>query len=120
MGGKDDAYKRNAEARKYQEVLAKLHEGDPEGYDHWVEIYEDKGHWMDKEDAAFVHELVAKHVEYTESQRGRQAIDSWQDSLGSFVKVMPRDYRRVLLAEAQARAESREPGFAELVGAAAD
>jgi len=75
---------------------------------------------MDDEDAAFVHRLVAKHVEYTESQRGRQAIDSWQDSLGSFVKVMPRDYKRVLLAEAQARAESREPGFAELVGAAAD
>ena len=54
MGGKDDAYNRNGEARKYQEVLLKLHEADPEGYDHWVEIYEDKGHWMDKEDAAAI------------------------------------------------------------------
>jgi len=54
MGGKDGAYNRNGEARKYQEVLAKLHEADPEGYDHWVEIYEDKGHWMDREDATAI------------------------------------------------------------------
>lgn len=54
MGGKDGAYNRNGEARKYKEVLAKLHEADPEGYDHWVEIYEDKGHWMDREDAAAI------------------------------------------------------------------
>ena len=32
---------------------------------------------------------------------------------------MPRDYKRVLQAEAKARAEQREPDFAELVGAAA-
>jgi len=30
---------------------------------------------------------------------------------------MPKDYKRVLRAEAKARAESREPAFAELVGA---
>jgi hypothetical protein len=29
---------------------------------------------------------------------------------------MPRDYKRVLLAEARARAEQREPAFEELVG----
>ena len=54
VGGKDGAYNRNGEARKYQEVLANLHEADPGGYDHWVEIYEDKAHWMDKEDAAAI------------------------------------------------------------------
>jgi hypothetical protein len=30
---------------------------------------------------------------------------------------MPKDYRRVLVAEERARAEGREPTFAELVGA---
>ena len=30
---------------------------------------------------------------------------------------MPRDYKRVLQAEAKARAESREPEFSELIGA---
>ena len=34
-----------------------------------------------------------------------------------FVKVMPRDYKRVLAAEAAARAEGRDVEFAELVGA---
>jgi hypothetical protein len=54
MGGKDEAYNRNGLAREYKETLAKLHEADPEGYDHWVEVYEDKGHWMDREDAAAI------------------------------------------------------------------
>jgi hypothetical protein len=31
---------------------------------------------------------------------------------------MPRDYKRVLQAEAQARSEHREPAFEELVGVA--
>ena len=48
------AHNRNGLAREYKETLAKLHEADPEGYDHWVEIYEDKGHWMDREDAAAI------------------------------------------------------------------
>ena len=34
-----------------------------------------------------------------------------------FVKIIPRDYKRVLIAEAKARSENREPAFAELVGA---
>jgi len=35
----------------------------------------------------------------------------------SFVKIVPKDYKRVMLAEAHAKAEGREPTFAELVGA---
>jgi len=34
-----------------------------------------------------------------------------------FVRVMPKDYKRVLQAEARAQAEGRPPTFAELVGA---
>jgi hypothetical protein len=34
-----------------------------------------------------------------------------------FVKVMPRDYKRVLAAQAAAAAEGRPVEFAELVGA---
>jgi hypothetical protein len=39
--------------------------------------------------------------------------------LPSFVKVMPRDYRRVLQAQAKAAAAGREATFTELVGVAA-
>ena len=44
-------------------------------------------------------------------------LADWDSAKERFVKVIPRDYKRVLLAEAKARAESREPGFNELVGA---
>ena len=46
MGGKDSAYNRNDVAVEWKNRLKILKENDPEGYDHHVEIYEDKGHWM--------------------------------------------------------------------------
>lgn len=60
MGGDDAAYDRNKIAAQWKEQLAALQEADPEGYEHWVEIYEGKGHWMDREDAAALP-WMAKH-----------------------------------------------------------
>ena len=40
----------------------------------------------------------------------------WRAMRPRFVKVMPRDFKRVLAAEAHARAEGREATFQELVG----
>ena len=54
MGGEDGAYNRNEVARSWKRRLAELQDADPDGYDHWVEIHEGKGHWMDREDAAAV------------------------------------------------------------------
>jgi pimeloyl-ACP methyl ester carboxylesterase len=54
MGGLDSAYKRNDIARQWKEKLAALHGDDPQGYTHLVQIYPDKGHWMDREDAAAI------------------------------------------------------------------
>ena len=51
VGGKDAAYKRNEKAREWRKRLADLKQNDPEGYPHQVVIPEDKGHWMDREDA---------------------------------------------------------------------
>ncbi|MCA9265516.1 MAG: dienelactone hydrolase family protein [Planctomycetales bacterium] len=51
MGGRDQAYQRNEKAREWQKRLAELHEADKDGYVHHVVIHEDKGHWMDREDA---------------------------------------------------------------------
>ena len=52
MGGKDAHYRRNEIAGEWKEKLGALRESDPDGYAHWVEIYEDKQHSMDREDAA--------------------------------------------------------------------
>ena len=60
MGGKDAAYKRNEVARQWKEKLAKLQKADPAGYVHSVVIFPEKGHWMDREDAAAIP-WMAKH-----------------------------------------------------------
>lgn len=50
MGGNDKAYNRNGIARDWARKLDELHKQDPKGYEHFVKIYEGKGHWMDGED----------------------------------------------------------------------
>ncbi|HXH83893.1 MAG TPA: glutamate synthase large subunit, partial [Candidatus Tectomicrobia bacterium] len=69
------------------------------------------------EDIACVRDLIERHVALTGSTYARRMLDDWIALRPRFVKVMPRDYRRVLQAYARARAEGREPTFAELVGA---
>ena len=69
------------------------------------------------EDIELVRGLIRRHAECTGSTYARRILDGWIDAQPRFVKVMPKDYRRVLAAEARARAEGREPTFAELVGA---
>ena len=72
---------------------------------------------MDDDDASFVQTLVRRHLDLTGSARAAQVLDQWDSLRAQFIKVMPTDYKRVLQAEARARAESREPEFAELIGA---
>lgn len=52
MGGKDAAYNRNQVAADWKVKLEDLQSNDPEGYVHWVKIFPDHAHWMQKEDAA--------------------------------------------------------------------
>ncbi|PYM17481.1 MAG: glutamate synthase large subunit, partial [Candidatus Rokuibacteriota bacterium] len=63
-----------------------------------------------------VRTLIRRHVEFTGSTYAAAVLDDWMSWRPKFVKVMPKDYKRVLAAEALARAEGREPTFAELVG----
>jgi glutamate synthase (NADPH) large chain len=72
----------------------------------------------EEEDLEFVRMMLRRHVRYTNSGRGVSLLADWADEQSRFIKVIPRDYKRVLLAEARARSENREPVFAELVGAA--
>ncbi len=70
----------------------------------------------DAEDAALVLSLVRKHGAYTRSNRAAKVLAAWDVLQPKFVKVMPRDYRRVLGAQARAKAEGREPTWNELLG----
>ncbi len=45
-----------------------------------------------------VRKLVEQHAELTNSQRAIELLTNWGSSSSKFVKVMPEDYERVLLA----------------------
>jgi glutamate synthase domain-containing protein 3 len=70
---------------------------------------------LSDEDWRTVREMIERHIQYTNSAYAARILSDLEAQ--PFVKVMPRDYKRVLHAEAKARAEQREPKFEELVGA---
>ena len=68
------------------------------------------------EDIELVRRLIRRHITLTGSEHAARLLDAWTETAALFVKVMPRDYKRVLNAQAQAAAEGRPVEFAELVG----
>ncbi|MBL9128690.1 MAG: glutamate synthase large subunit, partial [Verrucomicrobiales bacterium] len=59
----------------------------------------------DAEEIALVRSMIERHVAHTGSDRGRTVLAAWSEMAPKFVRVMPRDYKRVLqsLTEAQNR-----------------
>jgi glutamate synthase (NADPH) large chain len=57
-------------------------------------------------DAERLRILVERHLLHTGSARARELLDDWDDALKSFIKVMPRDYKRALL-QARERAAAK-------------
>jgi len=53
---------------------------------------------MSDEDEREVERLIRRHVDYTDSVRGRSVLDRWNDVKTKFVKVMPVDYKKALEA----------------------
>ena len=60
---------------------------------------------LDERELLEVEELLKRHAVYTHSARAWQILALWQEKALKFVKVMPKDYRRVL--EALNEAESK-------------
>jgi glutamate synthase (ferredoxin) len=65
------------------------------------------------EDISTVLEMLRDHVRYTGSTLGSELLADWTPA--RFVKVIPRDYKRVLLAQARAAAERRAAADGVLV-----
>ena len=53
-------------------------------------------------DEAELHEMVSEHAERTGSAVARRLLAGWETAVGSFVKVMPRDYKNAVLEKAAA------------------
>jgi glutamate synthase (ferredoxin) len=50
----------------------------------------------DPDEIAGVKAMIEKHATYTRSERGRTVLADWDRMVPKFVKVMPKDYKRVL------------------------
>ncbi|MBI2997438.1 MAG: glutamate synthase large subunit [Deltaproteobacteria bacterium] len=60
---------------------------------------------LDERDLQEVEEMLKRHAIYTHSGRAWQLLALWNETASKFVKVMPKDYRRML--EALQQAESK-------------
>jgi glutamate synthase (NADPH) large chain len=76
-----------------EEVMRKLANqgGDLEGHG-LVDVMGD----MTRQDAARLHQLIARHAHYTNSARAKEILENWAAYLPKFKKVMPVEYRRAL------------------------
>jgi glutamate synthase (NADPH/NADH) large chain len=62
---------------------------------------------LEVEDAELVRSLVERHLAETGSAVAEGLLEKWESEVLEFVKVMPRDFRRILEATALAEAEGR-------------
>ena len=52
---------------------------------------------LQSEDVDIISSLLHKHVEYTGSPKAKRILASWESYVRQFVKIMPIDYKRVLM-----------------------
>ncbi|WP_297772874.1 glutamate synthase-related protein, partial [Mycobacterium sp.] len=57
---------------------------------------------LDEDDNEWLHGMIQGHVDATDSAVAQRILSDWPEQRKHFVKVMPRDYKRVLQAIAEA------------------
>ncbi|EHR59912.1 glutamate synthase large subunit [Saccharomonospora cyanea] len=67
---------------------------------------------LDDEDEEFLRDAIERHYVETESAVAHALLTDWESALGRFTKVMPKDYKRVLRARAEAEREGRDVNVA--------
>jgi glutamate synthase (NADPH) large chain len=59
----------------------------------------------DAKEIAIVRAMIQKHLDYTKSPRAKAVLDGWDTFVPKFVKVMPKDYKRMLACIEKAQAQ---------------
>lgn len=110
VGANDAAYNRNKVGREYGDQLARLHQEDPGGYEHFVKIHEGRGHWMNLEDRAalpwmakFTRDPVPTRVVWMQTGTPHErsywlAVPPGTATVGSLVTVERKGQRFEILA----------------------
>jgi glutamate synthase (ferredoxin) len=68
----------------------------------------------DPDEIALVNAMVRKHEQYTASEVARRVLESWDENVTKFVKVLPNDYKRVIEVQAKMLAEGMSQEEAEM------
>ncbi|MGA9492309.1 MAG: glutamate synthase subunit alpha, partial [Mycobacterium sp.] len=74
---------------------------------------------LDEDDLEFVQGIIQAHVDATDSAIGQRVLADWGATQQHFAKVMPRDYKRVLEAIAEAERTGTDPEAAIMAAASA-
>jgi glutamate synthase (NADPH) large chain len=72
---------------------------------------------LDSDDRQWLTDRLARHAAETGSAVARRLLDEGDGALDRFVKVMPRDFKRVLDAQARATSEGTDPVEAVMAAA---
>jgi len=72
----------------------------------------------DSEDSVWLHDIIQAHVDATDSAVGQRVLSDWESELKHFAKVMPRDYKSVLAAIAEAERNGENVDDAIMAAAA--
>ncbi|MCA4721483.1 glutamate synthase large subunit [Mycolicibacterium fortuitum] len=72
---------------------------------------------LEPADAEWLQDFLAAHVDATDSAVGQRILSDWDGNLKHFVKVMPRDYKRVLTAIAAAEKAGEDVNAAIMAAA---
>ena len=51
---------------------------------------------LENDDVQNLKRLIETHRNHTESNNAKRILENWDEYLDKFIKVMPRDYKRVL------------------------
>lgn len=60
---------------------------------------------MEDEDLVEVRAMIEKHFKYTKSDPAEWILENWNDAAHLFVKVMPKDYKAVLIKQKSTKAK---------------
>jgi glutamate synthase (NADPH/NADH) large chain len=72
---------------------------------------------LDDDDVEWLQRMLVAHVDATDSAVGQRILSDWESQLKHFVKVMPRDYRSVLAAIAEAERNGEDVDTAIMAAA---
>ncbi|MGH3295293.1 MAG: glutamate synthase large subunit [Trebonia sp.] len=72
---------------------------------------------LEEPDVEFLHEVVSRHHAETGSAVAARLLGDWESSVRRFAKVMPKDYKRVLIAASAAERDGRDVNEAVMAAA---